>query len=247
MGHVYIIYKIINKINDKFYIGWHKTIDINDEYYGSGLCIKAAIEKYGKQNFKKEILYVFSSRKDAVDKEKELVTEDLVNDPMCYNLTIGGQGGFHYIRKQDKHKSNKGRKIIHNKAINKTTKVLNKDLQKYLDAGWELGFHPDSLKKMSEAGKIKIQNETHRKKNSETKKDSYILENKETGEKKFIKKSISHEYIKNGWTIFVRKNIKDKILIHNVSTKKSIYVNKEEINEYIKNGWSKGRLLNNNL
>lgn len=54
MKHFYIIYKITNKVNQKFYIGIHKTENINDDYYGSGHCIKAAIKKYGID--KKKIL-----------------------------------------------------------------------------------------------------------------------------------------------------------------------------------------------
>ena len=52
------IYKITNLIDNKIYIG--KSTRCNkwyiEHYYGSGIVIKQAIAKYGKQNFKKEIL-----------------------------------------------------------------------------------------------------------------------------------------------------------------------------------------------
>jgi hypothetical protein len=35
MEKKYIIYKITNKINNKFYIGKHETFDINDNYMAS--------------------------------------------------------------------------------------------------------------------------------------------------------------------------------------------------------------------
>lgn len=32
----YTVYRVTNNINGKFYIGTHKTKDINDSYHGSG-------------------------------------------------------------------------------------------------------------------------------------------------------------------------------------------------------------------
>ena len=55
----FYIYKIINLVDGKFYIGRRSTSkEINkDTYFGSGgIHFKRAIKKYGKENFKKEIL-----------------------------------------------------------------------------------------------------------------------------------------------------------------------------------------------
>lgn len=89
----YTVYKTINLINGKFYIGVHKTTNPNDSYLGSGYMIQSAIKKYGPENFKKEILCVFETAKEAFAKEKELVNEDLLSSGQCYNLTTGGNGG----------------------------------------------------------------------------------------------------------------------------------------------------------
>lgn len=87
---MYTIYKITNTINNKFYIGVHKTDNPMDSYYGSGIVIQDAIKKHGKQNFKKEILFIFDNAIDAYNKEREIVNEDFVNDPNTYNMQVGG-------------------------------------------------------------------------------------------------------------------------------------------------------------
>ena len=93
MEKKFLIYKSTNQCNQKFYIGKHETINLHDGYLGSGIAIKSAVKKYGSENFKKEILYIFES-KDLMDsKEKELLTEELLNTPLCYNIALGGQGG----------------------------------------------------------------------------------------------------------------------------------------------------------
>ena len=89
----YTVYKITNKVNGKFYIGAHKTEDLDDSYMGSGKVLKRAIKKYGIENFIKDILHIFNNKEDMFNKEKELV---ILNE-MSYNLKYGGTGGFDYV------------------------------------------------------------------------------------------------------------------------------------------------------
>ena len=89
----YTVYKITNNLNDKFYIGMHKTENLEDGYMGSGKIIQRVIKKYGVENFTKNILHIFDNEIDMRDKEKELV----VISEQSYNLCPGGQGGFGYI------------------------------------------------------------------------------------------------------------------------------------------------------
>ena len=62
------IYKITNLVNGKIYIG--KDTKDRKDYYGSGIVIKQAIKKYGKENFKKEILEKCSEYETLNEKEK---------------------------------------------------------------------------------------------------------------------------------------------------------------------------------
>lgn len=101
----YIIYKTRNLINERYYIGYHVTDDINDDYLGSGKLLKKAIEKYGRKNFEKEILYIFPTREEAFIKELEMVSQEIVDDKKSYNLKIGGDGGWDYINEKLKNDS----------------------------------------------------------------------------------------------------------------------------------------------
>ena len=89
----YTIYKTTNKLDGKYYIGCHCTEDENDEYLGSGKHLVSAIKKYGKEHFVKEILHIFENKQDMFDKERELVNEEFVKNPITYNLKVGGSGG----------------------------------------------------------------------------------------------------------------------------------------------------------
>lgn len=91
-GNFYFIYKVTNNINKKYYIGQHRTKNINDGYMGSGKRIKAAYKKYGKVNFTKEYLYFLNDKISLYTKEKEIITEELLKDPLCYNVVPGGGG-----------------------------------------------------------------------------------------------------------------------------------------------------------
>ncbi|UGO53297.1 putative homing nuclease [Klebsiella phage vB_KaeM_Nispero] len=92
----YLIYKITNNVNGKYYVGAHKTDDINDGYMGSGVLIKKAILKYGIENFTKEVIHYCESSEEMYLKESEIVTPEFLLGNV-YNLKLGGEGGFDYV------------------------------------------------------------------------------------------------------------------------------------------------------
>ena len=71
----HIIYKITNLVNNKIYIGAHSTECIDDSYMGSGHALNRAKRKYGIENFKKDILFVYATAEEMYMKESEIVTE----------------------------------------------------------------------------------------------------------------------------------------------------------------------------
>jgi hypothetical protein len=93
----YTIYKTTNNLDGKIYIGKHQTKDLEDDYLGSGKHLGRGIEKHGRENFSKEILYIFDNEKEMNVKEAELVSEEFVGQDTNYNLCPGGQGGWGYV------------------------------------------------------------------------------------------------------------------------------------------------------
>ena len=101
----YIVYQTINIVNNKIYIGVHKTNLNNgfDGYIGNGVNIdypstymnpkypfQFAVKKYGTANFKRTTLFIFDKEEDAYIKERELVNLEFVQRKDTYNCILGG-------------------------------------------------------------------------------------------------------------------------------------------------------------
>jgi group I intron endonuclease len=96
----YFIYKTTNIINGKFYWGVHYTCSAKN-YFGSGKVLKQAIKKHGKENFKTEIKFLYETAKEAYEDESFIVTQDLIDNLMCYNIALGGLGGVGFLLKSE--------------------------------------------------------------------------------------------------------------------------------------------------
>lgn len=109
-----VIYKTTNLINNKIYIG--KTINDRPEYFGSGILIKNSIDKYGIDNFKKEIIDNTSSIDELNEKEIQWIKYFNSTDlTIGYNISKGGDGGDLFTNNPNKEEirkkySKKGKK-----------------------------------------------------------------------------------------------------------------------------------------
>jgi len=104
--HFYTVYKTTNLVNSRYYFGVHKTRSPYDDYLGSGTYIRRAVAKYGEQNFRKEVLFIYLDPESAFGKEDELIQCCRGRDPLCMNLNKGGHGGWDYVREVGLHRSN---------------------------------------------------------------------------------------------------------------------------------------------
>src|SRR5271168_1372693 len=95
----HLLYRTTNILNSRFYIGMHSTKNPEDGYLGSGKRLKYEIQKYGRENFKKEILEELPTRTSLENREAEIVNEKLLADPLCLNLKNGGEGGWEEVNK----------------------------------------------------------------------------------------------------------------------------------------------------
>jgi hypothetical protein len=86
-----VIYKITNLINGKIYIGQTKSVGIRFKcYWGSGKLIRLAIKKYGKENFKKEIIEECNTKEELNIREIFWIKELNTKAPNGYNILKGG-------------------------------------------------------------------------------------------------------------------------------------------------------------
>jgi group I intron endonuclease len=142
-----VIYKTTNLINGKFYIG--KDAKNKDSYYGSGIILNKAIKKYGKDNFKKEILEECLSLEELADKEVYWI-DKLSATTIGYNIALGGLGG-----------------CLGCKASEETRRKMSESFKDRV-------FSKEHKIKLSESAKGRYKSEEHKKKLSESLKKKYV-------------------------------------------------------------------------
>lgn len=121
-----VVYLITNLINNRQYVGAEKRY--NSGYFGSGRLIKEAIEKFGRENFKKKIIIGnIDSWEECLELESVCILSLNTLQPCGYNRKIhqwpppieaasrGGKKRIANLRKEGKFKelSSKGGKRTH--------------------------------------------------------------------------------------------------------------------------------------
>jgi hypothetical protein len=86
------LYKVTCNLDNSVYIGVHSTDNLNDGYKGSGTLLRKKIEKHGWENFTKEIISHYSTRKEVLEAEAQHVNPDFLKLEHVMNLVAGGGG-----------------------------------------------------------------------------------------------------------------------------------------------------------
>ncbi|MCR1933536.1 NUMOD3 domain-containing DNA-binding protein [Clostridium tepidum] len=156
------IYITTNMINGKRYIGQKKFREKWQLYLGSGVALKNAIKKYGRENFNRDIVDIAYSSDELNDLEiKWIENYKAYESDDFYNIADGGKSGNTFAGKSDKEM-----KVIKNKIRNSRIGVpLKKETKIKLSKIFKgRKFSDETCKKISDSltGR-KLDEETKRK------------------------------------------------------------------------------------
>jgi hypothetical protein len=219
----YTIYRITNNINGKFYVGTHKTKNINDSYMGSGKYLRHSQIKHGIENFSKEIIDVFDNLEQMFIRESEIVNKEFVADKNTYNLKLGGEGGWDHMNVPSIEKSHRSKlnmiKANNNGALTNAQKTLR--WRRENDSEWvenKKKRHSDSIRKYYETNDGSFKGRKH---TDDTK-------NKIGSDNSKIQKGEGNSQFNTRW-------------IYSLEEKRSKKIKK---NEPLIDGWFEGRKMN---
>lgn len=252
-------YQIVNNINQHFYYGIHSTDNLNDGYMGSGVRLHRAYKKYGIENFSKEILKFFDTRKNAADYEAEIVNESLMKDNNCYNISHGGEKsdginlvfvydsieGINKCILQEEYYNDKERYISNNKG--KRTVYDKRDgINKFISCE-EINSNPERYQSLS-AGYVTVRDASGKfyrvAKDDERIKNGELIpiwQGRKHKSNFFIKVKETYKKIKHQQG--ERNSQYGTCWVHNTDTQQNLRIKKEELDLYIQQGYIKGRLV----
>ena len=98
---------IYNFNDDHFYVGQHKTNNINDNYMGTGAIVKKVYKQFGKNGATKSILAIAETLEVANILEKHFISEfKKTYGKNCFNIQKGGRNNLDFQMPEDAHKRN---------------------------------------------------------------------------------------------------------------------------------------------
>lgn len=246
------IYLTTNLINNKKYIGRKISSKfLENKYLGSGIGLKRAVKKYGKENFSVKLIEECDDYDSLVEREIYWIKYyDAVKSDEFYNESHGGYKEGFVPGENNIAKTQRAREINSKAHKGKSMPIeIREKISKTLKGhpGYWKGkkgtFSPETLKRMSILKTIfnKTKGKEIYKKISESAKG-----NKMMNKNNVYKRVHPHEfdkYLNDGWVfggVPRTKNLPtNKKGIHKGNM--YILVPKEKLDEYIKDGWALGK------
>lgn len=172
---------------------------MNDSYLGSGKFLANSIAKHGAENHSREILESIDDRASMMKREKEVVNEEMLLDPLCMNLKKGGEGGLPNWSKEQNEDFHRLGALA---ASKKQFETKSKRFKKMHEHG-NLSIPDWFGKKHSEKTKTQMSETRKRRELGKGVKNSqfgtkWICKN---DKKMKVKKEILQSYLENGWKL----------------------------------------------
>ena len=221
-GYVYIGQTKKKRLHDRW---------INGAGYTTCTIFYRAIQKYGWDNIKHEILFEGLTKTEANRIEIEQIAY-YKERGISYNITNGGEGclvPYTDKRKAKLSKSQKGRKYLHKGNVE--IRIPIDDLQTYLNNGWDIGRSNRFKKQCVEV----------------LKKHGHPLKGRKQSDEHRLKNKMSHlgqiptEYARKRCSEVCRGRISPtfkKVVIHKGNMRK--FIIPEQLNDYLNDGWLLG-------
>lgn len=227
---MHYIYRIRNKINGKTYIGQHKYKKLNDRYMGSGVLLAKAKNKYGIENFEKEILEFDIPNVDlANDWEQMYILFERAKGKVEYNIANGGLGHIGHHSEETKKKMSKtrtGRKYSeeHRKHISESLKgrIVSEEQKRH---------HSEVMKGKPVWNKGKKMSDDYRKKCSESHKGIHPTEETRRKRSESLKGHVTSEHTKQKLR---ESHLRDNV--RKIKSEKTKAIKAEMVEAYRKSG-----------
>lgn len=141
----YIIYRIVNNINGKIYIGKHKCNNLDDNYFGSGKLLRYAINKYGIENFTFHLEIDLKSQEEMDLLEQLVVNSEFLKRLDVYNISRGGKNPCMYGKDNPFYGKTHTKEFIEYIRKKLKNKKLSDETKKKISEGLKKHFelHPE--------------------------------------------------------------------------------------------------------